>query len=78
MPLSIQRIQTDRGREFFAYRVQERLREWSIKFRPIPGRVRPISIEKSNGCSEPLSKSSGLRSIRSSKKGSPQSSPYIH
>lgn len=35
MPFSIQRIQTDRGQEFFAYKVQDRLREWSIKFRPI-------------------------------------------
>ena len=35
MPVSIQRIQTDRGQEFFAYKVQDRLRRWSIKFRPI-------------------------------------------
>ena len=35
MPVSIQRIQTDRGQEFFAYKVQDRLRSWSIKFRPI-------------------------------------------
>jgi len=26
MPVSIQRIQTDRGQEFFAYKVQDRLR----------------------------------------------------
>jgi transposase InsO family protein len=38
MPFSIQRIQTDRGKEFFAYKVQEKLMEYSIKFRPIkPG-----------------------------------------
>jgi transposase InsO family protein len=38
MPFSIQRIQTDRGQEFLAYLVQERLMEWGIKFRPIrPG-----------------------------------------
>lgn len=30
----IQRFQTDRGNEFFAYKVQERLREYGIKFRP--------------------------------------------
>ena len=30
----MQRIQTDRGGEFFAYEVQERLRDWRIKFRP--------------------------------------------
>jgi transposase InsO family protein len=37
-PFPIQRIQTDRGAEFFAYKVQNRLREWAIKFRPIkPG-----------------------------------------
>jgi transposase InsO family protein len=38
MPFAIQRIQTDRGREFFAYKVQERLLEWAIKFRPIKPR----------------------------------------
>ncbi|TYO97164.1 transposase InsO family protein [Geothermobacter ehrlichii] len=35
MPFPIQRIQTDRGTEFFAYKVQERLKDWGIKFRPI-------------------------------------------
>ena len=30
----IQRFQTDRGTEFFAYKVQERLQEYGIKFRP--------------------------------------------
>lgn len=34
MPFPIQRIQTDRGREFFAYKFQERLMERAIKFRP--------------------------------------------
>ena len=34
MPFPIQRIQTDRGREFFATKVQERLMEKGIKFRP--------------------------------------------
>jgi len=34
-PYPIQRIQTDRGREFFAYAFQEKLMEYSIKFRPI-------------------------------------------
>ena len=38
MPFPIQRIQTDRGREFFAYKVQQRLMEWAIKFRPIKPR----------------------------------------
>lgn len=38
MPFAIQCIQTDRGKEFFAYSVQDRLMEWGIKFRPIkPG-----------------------------------------
>jgi len=38
MPFPIQRIQTDRGREFFAYKFQELLMDWGIKFRPIkPG-----------------------------------------
>jgi transposase InsO family protein len=34
MPFPIQRIQTDRGQEFFAYQVQDQLRDWRIKFRP--------------------------------------------
>ncbi len=34
MPFPIQRIQTDRGLEFFAYKVQEWLMESHIKFRP--------------------------------------------
>jgi transposase InsO family protein len=37
-PFPIQRIQTDRGREFFAYSFQEKLMDYGIKFRPIkPG-----------------------------------------
>ena len=35
MPFPIQRIQTDRGQEFFAYKVQEKLIEHCVKFRPI-------------------------------------------
>lgn len=35
MPFPIQRIQIDRGQEFFAYQVQDQLRDWRIKFRPI-------------------------------------------
>ena len=38
MPFPIQRIQTDRGAEFFAEAVQRRLMDWGIKFRPIPPR----------------------------------------
>lgn len=38
MPFSIQRIQTDRGQEFFAYDVQDLLKELKIKFRPIKPR----------------------------------------
>jgi transposase len=34
-PFPIQRIQTDRGREFFAYVFQEKLMEYGIKFRPV-------------------------------------------
>jgi len=38
MPFPVQRVQTDRGREFFAEKVQQCLMEWGIKFRPIkPG-----------------------------------------
>lgn len=40
MPFPIQRIQTDRGREFFAYKFQERLMEHGIKFRPNKPRSR--------------------------------------
>ena len=35
MPFPIQRIQTDRGREFFAVAVQKKLMQYGIKFRPI-------------------------------------------
>ena len=38
MPFPIQRIQTNRGLEFFAEDVQRRLMEWAIKFRPVPPR----------------------------------------
>jgi transposase InsO family protein len=34
LPFPIQRLQTDRGKEFFAHRFQERLLEYGIKFRP--------------------------------------------
>jgi transposase InsO family protein len=34
MPFPVQRIQTDRGGEFYAYEVRHRLRDWRIKFRP--------------------------------------------
>lgn len=35
MPFPIQRVQTDRGREFFALSVQQWLKQAAIKFRPI-------------------------------------------
>jgi transposase InsO family protein len=38
MPVPIQRLQTDRGREFFAEAFQRRLMELCIKFRPIKPR----------------------------------------
>ena len=38
MPFAFQRIQTDRGLEFFAIKFQERLLKWGIKFRPIKPR----------------------------------------
>lgn len=34
IPFPIERIQTDRGREFFAVKVQEKLKKYGIKFRP--------------------------------------------
>jgi len=34
-PFPIQRIQTDRGREFFAHKVQKKLMAYGVKFRPI-------------------------------------------
>jgi transposase InsO family protein len=38
MPFPVQRVQTDRGTEFFAEAVQRRLMAWAVKFRPIPPR----------------------------------------
>lgn len=38
MPFPIQRIQTDRGQEFFAYLFQDWLQDHHIKFRPIKPR----------------------------------------
>jgi transposase InsO family protein len=38
MPFPIQRVQTDRGREFFATAFQQKLLEYGIKFRPIKPR----------------------------------------
>lgn len=35
LPFPVQCIQTDRGREFLAYPVQHRLREYAIRFRPV-------------------------------------------
>lgn len=38
LPFPLQRVQTDRGQESFAYRVQDQLRAWQIEFRPIRAR----------------------------------------
>jgi transposase InsO family protein len=38
LPFPIQRIQTDRGMEFFAHEFQKRLMDYAIKFRPIKPR----------------------------------------
>ena len=38
LPFPIQRVQTDRGMEFFAYEFQQRLMDYAIKFRPIKPR----------------------------------------
>jgi transposase InsO family protein len=38
MPFAIQRVQTDRGAEFFAEAVQRRLMAEAIRFRPVPPR----------------------------------------
>ncbi len=38
LPFPIERLQTDRGKEFFAYEFQDRLRSYGIKFRPIKPR----------------------------------------
>lgn len=43
MPVSIQRIQTDRGQKFSACKVQDRLKSWSIRFRPIRPRSSHLS-----------------------------------
>ncbi len=58
MPFPVQRIQTDRGGEFYAYEVQCRLRDWRIKFRPNRPRAPHLNgkVERPNA---PLSRSSG-------------------
>jgi putative transposase len=38
MPFPIRRIQTDRGKEFFAIIVQENMMDYCIKFHPIKPR----------------------------------------
>ena len=43
MPFPIQRIPTDRGREFIAYMVEEWIMKDSIKFRPIGPRTTPLN-----------------------------------
>jgi transposase len=49
MRLSIQRIQTDRGTEFFTIKVQEYLMKFSIKFRPVRPRASHLNgkVERS-------------------------------
>jgi hypothetical protein len=47
MPFPIQRIQTDRGTEFFAEIVHCRLMQKFIKFRPIPPRSPRLKVERS-------------------------------
>jgi transposase-like protein len=69
MPFAIQRIQTDRGREFFADKVQKRLLAWAIKFRPIKPRS-PQLNGRSSAPNVPPWKSSG----RPSNLGPPTSS----
>ena len=51
-PFPIQRIQTDRGQEVFAYRVQDRLREWSIKVRPIRPRAPHLNLNGRKGAAK--------------------------
>jgi len=55
MPFPVQRVQTDRGQEFFAYEVQDRLRDRlrdrRIKFRPNRPRA-PHLNGKSRACRE--------------------------
>ena len=58
MPFPLQRVQTDRGGEFFAYEVQDRLRDRRVKFRPI----RPRSPHL-NGKSLPRTRS-GVERVR--------------
>src|SRR3712207_5143383 len=47
MPFPVQRVQTDRGGEFFAYEVQNDLREQQIKFRPNRPRAPHLKDRKS-------------------------------
>ena len=62
MPFPIQRIQSDRGLEFFAEKVQRRLMEWAIKFRPIKPRSPHLNGKVENR-SGPIWRSSGRPSI---------------
>ncbi len=49
MPFPIQRIQTDRGKEFFVYKFQEKLQGYGIKFRPIRPRNPHLDIPDAIG-----------------------------
>jgi transposase-like protein len=69
MPFPVQRVQTDRGQEFFAYEVQDELREQHIKFRPVGSAAPNPRAPHLNGKVErvqsaPRSRSSGRRSTR--------------
>ena len=50
LPFPVQRIQTDRGREFFALAVQQRLMDYAIKFRPVKPASPPLNgkVERSH------------------------------
>ncbi len=73
MPFPVQRVQTDRGQEFFAYEVQDDLRERRIQFRPNRPRARRTSPARWNGPSAPRSRSSGPRSIPRTRTSPPSS-----
>jgi transposase-like protein len=69
MPFPVQRVQTDRGQEFFAHEVQDRLRDRRVKFRPVGSAAPNPRAPHLNGKVERVQRTAleefwGRRSIR--------------
>lgn len=63
LPFPIQRVQTDRGMEFFAYEFQQRLMDYAIKFRPIKPRSPHLNGKVERSHRNPTGKSFTQQSI---------------